>query len=142
MLHFTHQGLSQITAHAERAYPLESCGFLFGRVDGDERTAIAAHPLENAREIEEQYHRFLITPRDVMEAELAAQAQNLDVIGVYHSHPDHPARPSEFDREHALPWWSYVITSVVASGVLEARAWRLSDDRRQFEEEQLAVSGE
>ncbi len=144
-LHLSAELLDRINRHGEAAYPNEACGFLLGRGAEDaalgERNVLALLPLDNAREAEEQYHRFLITPRDVLEAEEAAAAQGLDVIGVYHSHPDHPARPSEFDREHALPWWSYVITAVAAGTPGPMRAWRLRDDRSRFDEEPLVIAG-
>jgi proteasome lid subunit RPN8/RPN11 len=134
--------LAALGAHGERAYPHEACGFLLGRADDDagRRTVMALLALDNAREAEEQYHRFLITPQDSLHAERAAMEQGLDVIGVYHSHPDHPAEPSAFDREHALPWWTYVITRVEHGRGQESRAWRLRDDRSAYDEELIVLS--
>ncbi len=136
-LHLAPELLAQIGAQGEGAYPHECCGFLLGADAGGAREVSALLPLANAREAGERYHRFLITPDDVLEAEEAAAARGLDVIGVYHSHPDHAARPSEFDREHALPWWSYVITSVAKGRAVESRAWRLEENRSAFVEEGL-----
>lgn len=134
---------AQIAAHAEAAYPHECCGCLLGTDAADgTRTVTALMPLENARESEEQYHRFLIAPQDTLRAEQTAAEQGLDVVGVYHSHPDHPARPSEFDREHALPWWSYVITTVTHGQAAESRAWRLAEDRQGYAEEELIVGAQ
>ena len=140
-LWISNETLDQIDSESEAAYPNECCGFLLGTLgeDGTRRVS-ALLPLDNAREVEEQFHRFLITPRDVLEAEEAAQAGGLDVLGVYHSHPDHPARPSEFDREHALPWWTYIITSVQQGRAGESNAWRLNEDRSGYTLEDVQVS--
>jgi proteasome lid subunit RPN8/RPN11 len=125
--------LDRIALHGEETYPNECCGFLLGTaMENGARMVSALLPLDNARESEEQYHRFLIAPQDVLHAEEAAVEQGLDVVGVYHSHPDHPARPSEFDRAYALPWWSYIITAVRAGRAAESNAWTLSEDRSAF----------
>jgi proteasome lid subunit RPN8/RPN11 len=89
----------------------------------------------NAREPGAQYHRFVIWPEDVMKAERAATKKGLEVLGFYHSHPDHPAKPSDYDREHALPAWSYPIVSVVSGRAVEIMSWVLSDDRERFGDE-------
>src|SRR5215469_13013957 len=102
-----------------RIYPHECCGALLGR---DRELETGAHakpvreilglfPLINRRD-DSPRNRFSVTSEDVREAEKAASQQGLDVVGWYHSHPDHPARPSEFDRDHAWPWYSYIIVSV------------------------------
>ena len=95
--------------------------------------------LANAREDEARHNRYLITPQDYLRGEQMADGLGLEVIGVFHSHPDHPNRPSEFDREWAWPWLSYVITSVFAGRAVESRAWRLKEDRGAFEEEIIEV---
>jgi proteasome lid subunit RPN8/RPN11 len=64
-------------------------------------------------------------------------AEGLEVVGYYHSHPDHPARYSDFDRDHALPNMSYVITSVVGGSIADTRSWRLRDDRTAMDEETI-----
>jgi proteasome lid subunit RPN8/RPN11 len=99
-------------------------------------------PIHNAREEAEQYHRFKIEPEDVMRAEKAARAQSRDVLGFYHSHPGHPARPSEYDRDNAVPFYSYIIVSVEKSGAAELTSWRLSDDRNEFLEEAVCPQKE
>jgi proteasome lid subunit RPN8/RPN11 len=94
--------------------------------------------LPNRRE-DSPSNRFSLTAEDVLGAEQAAREQNLEVIGWYHSHPNHPARPSEYDREHAWPWYSYVIVSVVNGVAVEMTSWRLADDRAVFSPEQIQI---
>jgi proteasome lid subunit RPN8/RPN11 len=89
-----------------------------------------------------RHNRFLIHPETVLAAHKEARGLGLDVVGYYHSHPDHPAQPSEFDREHAWPGLSYVIVAVRNGRAEEARSWRLSDDRERFGEEEMAVEVE
>ncbi|MDR1901661.1 MAG: M67 family metallopeptidase [Treponema sp.] len=138
------EGLRErIQKEGEGAYPNECCGFLLGRIEDDGgRIAEAIIPIENAREEAEQYHRFRIEPEDFMRAEKEARKQHWDVLGFYHSHPDHQAAPSEYDREHALPFYSYVIVSITGTGGKTGRAgdmksWELSPGRREFFEEEM-----
>ena len=131
--------LEQIHAHGRSAYPEEGAGLLLGKADGDHRQVTVILPLSNAREDAARHNRYLITPQDMLRGEQEAARQGLDVIGVFHSHPDHPNLPSEFDREWALPWFSYVITSVMDGKATESRSWRLTDDRTQFLEETIII---
>jgi proteasome lid subunit RPN8/RPN11 len=125
-----------ISVEGERAYPNECCGLLLGRLEGtDERIVLEIQAADNSREAEEQYHRFVIEPEDFMRAELSARKRGLDVLGFYHSHPDHPARPSDYDREHAIPFYSYVIVSVEGGTAKELTSWELKADRSQFVQE-------
>lgn len=135
--------LDQIHAHGEVAYPEEGAGFLLGQVNGEHRQVTALLELANAREDAARHNRYLFTPQDYLRGEVEADRLGLAVLGVFHSHPDHPNRPSEFDREWAMPWFSYVITSVQAGHAVESRSWRLAEDRSVFIEETiLIVSGE
>lgn len=131
--------LECILSHGRAVYPHECCGLLLGRVDGKNKSVLELMAAENVREDSLQ-NRYLISPRDLLKAEKSARGLGLDVIGVYHSHPDHPARPSEFDREHALPWYSYIIVSVAKGGTLELTSWTLRDDRSSFDSEDLVTS--
>jgi proteasome lid subunit RPN8/RPN11 len=127
----------------EGAYPNECCGILLGRLlDGGLRTVEAVIPIENAREAEEQYHRFRIEPEDLMRAEKEARRRNLAVLGFYHSHPDHPARPSDYDREQALPFYSYLILGVREGKAEELTSWELAADRSEFKRETLTSKSE
>lgn len=105
--------IEAIEAEAEKSYPFECCGVIFGSIEGEKKIAHSIKSIVNNFGAGEEYHRFLITAEDMMQAEIYARANGLDVIGFYHSHPDHPAVPSEYDRSHALPVYSYFITSVI-----------------------------
>ena len=134
----------EIREHGARGYPHEVCGALLGReVDSDGqgacREVVAVLPLENRRE-DSPRNRFSVTPEDVLRAERAASERSLELVGWYHTHPDHPARPSEFDREHAWPWYSYVILGVDASRPGEMTSWRLADDRSGYAAESIEVA--
>lgn len=136
-LYLTPELLDAIQADGAAAYPEEGAGLLLGRDDGQRRVVISILSLRNSREDSARHNRYLIEPRDMLHGEQEAMRQGLDVIGVYHSHPDHPNRPSEFDREWALPWYSYVITSVQQAKAHVSRSWRLIEDRSAFIEEEI-----
>lgn len=148
--------LQAIRRHAEAEYAAECCGILLGRVNGDSKEIAEVAPVANlrldparAQEVialedptrESERNRFLIDPKEQLRVEKDARARGLSVLGYYHSHPDHPARPSTYDREHAWPWYSYVIVSVEAGKARDARSWVLSDDRGEFNAEILEVNG-
>jgi proteasome lid subunit RPN8/RPN11 len=141
----------KIREHGVETYPHECCGALLGRDQGlvagagsnEEDQGISRHvlaifPLINRRD-DSPRNRFSVTADDVLEAEKSASAQGLEVIGWYHSHPDHPARPSDYDRDHAWPWYSYVIVSVRHGAADEMTSWRLNDDRQEFSPEGIEV---
>ncbi|GAB4546030.1 MAG: M67 family metallopeptidase [Anaerolineales bacterium] len=125
--------LSQIHQNGEAAYPEEGAGFLLGT----EKSVLEIFALPNAREDAARHNRYLITPEDYLKAEIKADALGLTLLGVFHSHPDHPNRPSEFDREWAQPFFSYVITSVEHGKAIESKSWLLKEDRSAFEEENI-----
>ncbi len=129
----------QVYRHAAAAYPHECCGALLGRDGEGAREVAALLPLPNRRE-DSPRNRFVLFAEDVREAERAAQQRGLELLGWYHSHPDHPARPSEYDREHAWPWYSYVIVSSGARQPRELTSWRLAADRRAFEPEEVVIT--
>ncbi len=131
--------LQRIHAHGQAAYPEEGAGLLLGQIEGDQRRVIDLLTFDNAREPAARHNRYLLTPQDYLLGELEAARRGLDVIGVFHSHPDHPNRPSEFDREWAMPFLSYVITSVQAGQAVESRSWLLAEDRERFDEENLII---
>jgi len=129
--------MQSIHAHGEAAYPNEGAGLLLGHVVDDSKTVVDILPLDNEWEAGEQYHRYLITAQDMLRGEDEAARRGLDVLGIFHSHPDHPAQPSTMDRDWAMPWYSYVITSVQKSKAVGSRSWRLRDDRTAFDEETI-----
>ena len=100
MLEIEPKVLAQIHSHGEAAYPEEGAGFLLG-TDGEVRRVVGIWALTNAREQGARHNRYLISPKDYLEGESAAERQNLTLLGVFHSHPDHPDRPSEYDRDWA-----------------------------------------
>jgi proteasome lid subunit RPN8/RPN11 len=140
MLSLSKAVLMQIHAQSESAYPEEGAGFLLGAErDESERLVQSILPLDNSREDAARHNRYLITPEDYLKAELEADHLGLSLIGVFHSHPDHPNRPSEFDRDWAQPFFSYIITSVDSGKAVESRSWRLLEDRSQFVEEKIQI---
>jgi proteasome lid subunit RPN8/RPN11 len=121
-----------IRRHAVDAYPHECCGALIGRAG----MVTDAFALPNTTD-EGPRRRFLVRPTDYREAERRAAAVGAELLGFYHSHPDHPAVPSPYDLDHAWPFFSYVIVSVRESGAGDMTSWRLNDDRSAFDAEQL-----
>ncbi|BCW95914.1 MAG: M67 family metallopeptidase [Fimbriimonadales bacterium] len=128
---------ASIRAHARDEYPHECCGALLGTEAGDTRIIQQVIRLANER-ADQRERRFYVSPQQVLMAERQARAAGLLLLGFYHSHPDHPAIPSEYDREHALPYYSYPIVSVVGGEPVEVRSWRLLEDRSGFTEERVS----
>ena len=141
MLTIPSETLKALESHGVASYPNEGAGLLLGTADGDGRkTVVDILPLANRWETDEQYHRFLLTPQDMLHGETEAARRGLDVIGVFHSHPDHPAEPSGFDRDWALPWYSYIITTVAKGQAVRSRSWLLKEDRSGYDEETIKIS--
>ncbi len=141
-IHLSPELLRAIQAHGEQAYPEEGAGLILGTARADDRTATALSPWPNSFRPDSRRRRYLITAEDMLEAEERAERLGVDVIGVFHSHPDHPAQASEFDREWAMPFYSYVITSVSNARAVESRSWRLDEGRARMAEEPLLVTTE
>ena len=133
-LKLTDEAAARIRAHGAEMYPHECCGALLGRGEDASREVLGVFPLPNRRD-DSPRNRFSISPDDFRAAEKAARERGLELIGWYHSHPDHPALPSEYDREHAWPWYSYLIVSVVEGEPGPITSWRLADIRMRFEPE-------
>ena len=129
--------LDAIVQECARNYPEECCGVLLGKDDNPfERAIVQVLHVPNQRE-DERTRRYLIGPDAYRFADQAARAFGLDILGFYHSHPDHPAVPSTYDREHAWPWYAYMIVPVQRSGAGAPLVWVLSDDRTRFDEVEL-----
>ena len=124
-----------IRRHGVETYPNECCGALIGE-DGDVKVVRHVAALPNNTE-EGARRRFLITPSDYKFVEAEAKRLNQDLLGFYHSHPDHPARPSQYDLDHAFPFFWYVIVSIQQAQPEKMTVWRLADDRSQFREASL-----
>jgi len=127
-----------IAQHGERDYPREACGLIGGTVEGERKVAARLEPLANLRD-DSPRDRYLISPDAFRDAAERLARDGLEVVGVYHSHPDHPPRPSAFDLEHAWPWLSYVIVGVAHGRAEQSRVWILAEDRRAFVEEPLMI---
>ncbi|MDR0882699.1 MAG: M67 family metallopeptidase [Candidatus Adiutrix sp.] len=130
--------LAAIGQEGQKCYPSEACGILLGHLaDDDRRRVTDIMPIDNASDPTEQYHRFRIEAEDLMAAETRGASQGLEVLGFYHSHPDHPARPSDYDLGHALPFYSYVIVTVDQGRAGQITSWRLAPDSYKFDPETL-----
>jgi len=131
----------RIEQEGAAAFPDECCGILIGRdVDepaGKRRVVDRLVPGRNVFEADERYHRFSIDPRTQLKAEREAEADGKVVLGFYHSHPNHPARPSEYDREHGWPFYSYLIVSVLNGKPAAMTSWVLSEQSSQFERQEI-----
>ncbi len=128
----------EICEHGERDYPYECCGLLLGKFgNAGTKNVQEIYPISNAREESAKRNRFLIRPEELMRGERYAQSKKLDVLGFYHSHPDHPAVPSQYDLEHAWPVYSYIVVAIQAGSVGDLRSWEMKTDRTEFIEEEI-----
>lgn len=133
--------LEQIEAEARHAYPEEACGFLFASTedaDSETRKITAVQAAPNSFEGERR-RRFVIRPDELKAAEARASERHGVVAGFYHSHPDHAAEPSEFDTDHAWPWYAYLIVSVDAGGDCSAGVFELDGGDARFRKRSLDV---
>jgi proteasome lid subunit RPN8/RPN11 len=131
--------LEELRREAEQAYPGECCGVLGGR-GNKTREVTRLVPVPNRRT--DDPHRYLISPDDLRRITAELRQEELEVLGFYHSHPDHPAAPSAFDIEHAWPWYSYLIVRVSGGRAAELASWQLNDDRAAMRPEPLDVFSE
>lgn len=160
------EAVEVIHQHAVKGYPFEICGFLVGSVTETGRVVREAWPVQNAWEEDAELRarmlegiqasggtagtdrweaaseerRFLVSPQDTVRSMKRAREAGMDLVGVYHTHPNHPAVPSDFDRDAAWPDWSYVIVSVREEAVADFRSWTLLEDGSRFEEETVTRS--
>jgi proteasome lid subunit RPN8/RPN11 len=129
----------EIRRQGELAYPAECCGVLAGRA-GEIKEVVRLVPMDNRRT--DDPHRYLIAPDDLRRTISDLRGSELEVVGYYHSHPDHPAAPSAFDTEHAWPWYSYIIVAVDRGRGVGLTSWVLEDDRSVMRRESLEVFSE
>jgi proteasome lid subunit RPN8/RPN11 len=128
--------VGHIHDHAREGYPEEVAGAMVGMNLDGMKIVVDVWRAENMHE-EERSRRFLIDPLVYKKFEEQADERDMEILGFYHSHPDHPAEPSEYDRDHAWPGYSYVIASVSEDGVQDMRSWALKDDRSGYDEEPI-----
>jgi proteasome lid subunit RPN8/RPN11 len=131
--------IAEINECAEQEYPNECCGALLGQIDLHGKIVVDIISISNKREPEAKHNRFLIRPEEFLFCEKIARKQGLDLIGFYHSHPDHLSFPSGYDLEHALPVYSYVIVSVLLGKADVLTSWLLRGDRTQFDKEVIQI---
>ncbi len=122
----------QIYQHLESTFPNEGGGFLIGRPDEGNQVVVEVRTEDNTFATEEQYHRYLMEQGAFQAAEDYADSQGLTLLGYFHSHPNHPAIPSEFDRVHALPNFLYLIVSVMEGQAADTKVWKLAENREAF----------
>jgi len=137
MLNIEQTPLDEMVSDAVKTFPDECCGFLFGKDENNIRTIKKIQVVNNAKEGDKR-RRFVISAKDYLKAEQFADENNLQLIGVYHSHPNHPAIPSEHDRVAAQPYFSYIILSVINNEFDHIRSWQLNE-QQQFEEEKILI---
>jgi proteasome lid subunit RPN8/RPN11 len=137
MIRVPEKQLAEIREHGVRDYPYECCGLLLGRFGADGKTVHETYPISNAREESAKRNRFLITPEELMRGERYARDRSLEVVGFYHSHPDCPAVPSQYDLEHAWPTYSYIIVSTSPGQATDLFSWEQEPDRSRFNREEL-----
>src|ERR1044072_2955875 len=128
MISISEQLLTEIGEHGVRDYPYECCGLLLGRFEMDAKVVSEPYPISNAREESAKRNRFLIEPEELMRGERYARSKELEVVGFYHSHPDSPARPSQYDLEHAWPTYSYIIVSTSEGDSGDPFSWEQETD--------------
>ncbi len=138
MLRIRKRALDKAIEHAQRDYPYEACGLLLGKIESDVRTVFGVYETKNANP-DRKNDRYEIDPKDYLKAEKRAKEFGLEIVGVYHSHPDHPDRPSQFDEERAFEGFSYIIFSVSNGKVVAYRSWELIDGK--FREEPIEIFG-
>jgi proteasome lid subunit RPN8/RPN11 len=138
MIQFMPRQRDEMAAHGEQTYPHECCGFLIGRREGERKRVEAVRPAGNAREDSPQ-NRYLISPKEFFLADREARREGREILGFYHSHPDVPARPSEYDREHGFPIYSFLIMSVNGGRCTEMHSWVMEEEGGSFQEEAIEV---
>jgi proteasome lid subunit RPN8/RPN11 len=130
----------EIRRHGEAAYPAECCGAMVGRAEGAAKEVLRLAPAVNRRT--DDPHRYLIAPDDLRQLEREVREEGQEIVGYYHSHPDHPARPSAFDAEHAWPWYSYLIVRIDRGRGADLASWVLDDEHPLMHPESLDVLSE
>ena len=140
MLNIDEEQLAAIRQHGEEDHPYECCGLLLGSFSADgAKSVVETFAISNAREESAKRNRFLITPEELLRGEKYARSKQLDIVGFYHSHPESPAVPSQYDLEHAWPTYSYIIVSVMSRKAADLFSWEQQPDRSKFDREEIRV---
>ncbi|MEO1431669.1 MAG: M67 family metallopeptidase [Cyanobacteria bacterium J06633_8] len=150
MIQLNKQQLQIILNHAKADYPEECCGVILGTTSNDTKTVVEIVPTDNAWNLEtgnnfsdsdlnhSKKRRYTISPQDMFEIQKSSRERKLNIIGIFHSHPDYRAIPSEFDRKYAWQEYSYIIVSVQKGQPSDVFSWVL-DDNSQFQQEEIRV---
>jgi len=140
MITVPNEKITEIREHGVRDYPYECCGLLLGHYTAAGKIVTETYPISNAREESAKRNRFLIQPEELMRGERYAASHDLEVVGFYHSHPDSPAVPSNYDLEHAWPTYSYIIVSTRADQATDLFSWEQEPDRTRFNQEEMEIA--
>jgi proteasome lid subunit RPN8/RPN11 len=136
MMHIERGPWREMVNHAQAVYPNECCGAMLGRIDGDNKTVSVAMVLDNVSQ-GSQAARYELRPEDLLKADREARARGLDMIGIYHSHPDCDAYFSETDLKNSCPWYSFVVMSVQKGTFNHANSWLPNAEQTHAEKEEL-----
>ncbi len=139
MLQISKQVLDSILQEVKKAYPNECCGLLIGQNNDDQKDVVCIQPITNIN-TSRMRDRYEMDPKELDMADNNARKKSQEIVGIYHSHPDHPSKPSTFDRERAWPVYSYMIVAVEKGVTFEARSWFMDDWNEEFQEEVLTLS--
>jgi proteasome lid subunit RPN8/RPN11 len=139
MIEISKEHIEEIKAHAQKDYPHECCGIILGKFNQGEKSVKQIISISNEKDEKYRHNRYLITSNDILKTEIYAQKQGLDIVGFYHSHPDCSANPSDFDKDHALPVYSYFIVSVINGVAKDFTVSQLLDDRSKFVLEKIST---
>jgi proteasome lid subunit RPN8/RPN11 len=140
MIELDAKAVEAIRRHGREAYPEECCGALVGTAEDGAARVTRIERIENSRRGERE-RRYSIDPLEYARVERSADSEGLAVLGFYHSHPDHPAVPSQYDRERGLPFFHYIVLAVAAGSPGEIASFVLSEDRGSFEREEIRLAG-
>ena len=136
MIEVNKEAWATMVAHAEKTFPNECCGAMIGRIDGEHKVVTVATPIENTFQGAKE-HRYEIRPEDLLAAEKAARAEGKDLIGIFHSHPDHDAYFSETDLNNSCPWYSFIVLSVKQGKFDHAASFLPNAEQTEAEKEEL-----
>jgi proteasome lid subunit RPN8/RPN11 len=128
----------EIVDHAKDSYPNECCGVLVGSQQKEKRV-FASHRLQNQNK-DRAADRYIIDPKDINMIDRQCRVEDTQILGFYHSHPDHPDRPSEYDREWGQAGYSYVIIAVKGGKEVSVKSWTFDEDNDPFREEKMKVN--